>query len=151
MPSLWVTLSMRFRDKLLAPAFILLICGYSLVGIYHYQKDIWCEYKAQNSYLPQQLIAKYAPLRPLLPKGEVIRFLIDENHSDPNLMHPNGRLFLAQYAISPRLLNFDAASSWVIVDSDCPGSVPDIATSSHWTLVADIRNGVRLYRTDKRE
>jgi hypothetical protein len=142
---------MRFRGKLLAPAFILLICGYSLVGIYHFQKVTWREYKAQNPDLPLQLITKYEPLRPFLPKGEVMRFLIDENHWDSKLMHPNGRLFLAQYAISPHLLNFDAASSWVIVDSDCPGSVPDIATSAHWTLVADIRNGVRLYRTDKRE
>jgi hypothetical protein len=142
---------MRFRGILLAPVFIVLICGYSLVGIYHFQKDLRSEYKAQNSYWPQQLIAKYAPLGPFLPQGEVIRFLIDENHSDSKIAHPNARLFLAQYAISPRLLNFDAESSWVIVDSDCPGSVPDIATSSHWTLVADIRNGVRLYRTDKRE
>jgi hypothetical protein len=142
---------MRIRGKLLAPAFILLICGYSLVGIYHFQKDMWREYKAQNSNVPQQFITKYEPLRPFLPKGEVIRFLIDENHLDPKLMHPNGRLFLAQYAISPQLLNFDATSRWVIVESDCPESVPDIATSAHWTLVADIRNGVRLYRTDKRE
>jgi hypothetical protein len=142
---------MRFRGKLLAPAFIVLICGYSLVSIYRFQKEMWCEYKTQSSSLPQQFVSKYEPLRPLLPRGEVIRFLIDENHLDSKLMPPNGRLFLAQYAICPRLLNFSATSRWVIVDSDSPESVPDIANTAHWTLVADIRNGVRLYRKDKRE
>jgi hypothetical protein len=142
---------MRFRGKLLAPVFIVLVCGYVLNGIYHFQQDSWRDYKAQVPCLWQRFIAKYEPIRPLLPKGETICFFIDESHADANLVPPYGRLFLAQYAISPQLLNFNATSNWVIVDSDCPESVPDIAASDHWTLVADLRNGVKLYRTDIRE
>ena len=66
-------------------------------------------------------------------------------------MHPDGRLYLAQYALSPRRLAEGTASRWVIVESDCPEIAPEIATSAHWTLLADLRNGVRLYRTGVKE
>ena len=54
---------------------------------------------------------------------------------------------LAQYTLSPRRVAGNAASPWVIIDSDRPEIVPEIAASARWTLVADLRNGVRLYRT----
>ena len=66
-------------------------------------------------------------------------------------MNTEGRLFLAQYALSPQRLASCVASRWVIVESDCPETVPEIAASAHWTLLADLHNGVRLYRTDVKE
>ncbi len=75
-----------------------------------------------------------------------MRFVVGERHLDPELISPDGRMRLAEYTLSPRRVAGNAASPWVIIDSDRPEIVPDPA-SARWTLVADLRNGVRLYRT----
>jgi hypothetical protein len=141
---------MWFRRNRSPRVFIVLVCGCTLIGLFQYQHDLWRRYSTQNRSLAEQFVAKYEPLRPLLPTGETTRFLIDESHVDSNLMHPEGRLYLAQYSMSPRLVAHCAASRWIIVDSDCPEIVPDVAISAHWSLVADLGNGVRLYRTNVR-
>ena len=97
-----------------------------------------------DQYSPERFVARYEPLRPLLPKEEVTGFVLDERHAETKRLHPGARLFLAQYAVSPRRLTQDAASRWVVVDSDRPAVVPDVAAKGHWTLLADLRNGVRL-------
>jgi hypothetical protein len=142
---------MWFRHNQLPHIFIVLVCACSLIGLYQFQHDLWRTYAKQNLSTTEQFLAKYEPLRPLLPKDETTRFLVDESHADSKLLDPVGRLYIAQYAMSPRLVAHCDASNWIIVDSDCPEVAPDIAASEHWSLFADLRNGVRLYRTNVRE
>ena len=124
-----------------------LIVGCTHVSLCVCTQKAWRAYIEEPHSVPEQFLARYEPLRGLMPEMAVTGFLADERHIDPALMHPDGRRFLAQYALSPRRLGDCKASEWVIVDSDHPEIPPEIATSSHWTLMADLRNGVRLYRT----
>lgn len=129
---------------------IALIAGCAVVSLYLFQRDAWRDCATHDQYSPEQFVTRYEPLQPWLPKGEVAGFVFDQPHSTQRL-HPGARLLLAQYAVSPRRLAENARSPWVVVDSDSPDVVPDIATSARWTLVADLRNGVRLYRTERKE
>ena len=142
---------MWFRRRRSPGAAIVLVCGCAALSLYLFQRDAWRDCLAHDQYSPEQFVARYEPLRPMLPKEEVTGFVLDECHTETTRLHPGARLFLAQYAVSPRRLTQDAASRWVVVDSDSPAIVPDIAAKAHWTLLADLRNGVRLYRTDRRE
>jgi hypothetical protein len=128
-----------------------MVCGCAVVSLYLFQRDVWHDCLTRDQYAPARFVARYEPLRPLLPRGEVTGFVLDESHAETKRLHPGARLFLAQYAVSPRRLTQDAASRWVVVDSDRPELVPDIAAKGHWTLLADLRNGVRLYRRERKE
>jgi hypothetical protein len=92
-------------------------------------------------------IARFEPFRPLLPEGTVTGFLVDQAHADVKLKHPAERLALARYALAPRLVEGSPAHALVITDSDDPASLPEIAVGEHWTLVAALGNGARLFRT----
>ena len=116
-----------------------------------FDHDVWRDGATHDPYSPERFVARYEPLRPLLPREEVTAFVLDERHLETKRLHPGARLFLAQYAVAPRRLMQNAASRWVVVDSDRPEVLPEVATKAHWTLLADLRNGVRLYRTDVRE
>ena len=139
---------MRFRSRRSPGVAIALLSICALASLYRYQYNLQRACAAQDRGVAEQFIAKYEPLRPLLPKNEVTRFVVDPQHVDLDLMCSEGRMFLAQYALSPRLVGKWTDSPWVIVDSDSPEAVPDFATANRWTLVADLRNGLRLYRTD---
>jgi hypothetical protein len=95
--------------------------------------------------------ARFQPLAAQLPPADVLGFWVDEAHADRELQHPGARLYLAQYVFSPRLIDLSFAHRWVIVDSDCPEIPPAIAVAQHWTLKADLHNGVRLYETQVKE
>jgi hypothetical protein len=127
---------------------VALICGGALVSLAVFQYDARHPRNASVEAAREQFAAKCEPLAPLLPSGEVIRFVLDRSHRDPTWTDLGGWLYLAQYVLSPRLLAADAPSQWVIVDSAGPESVPEIAIKSGWTLVADLHNGMRLYRTN---
>jgi hypothetical protein len=143
---------MRFRFRRSPRVAIVLVCGCALMSLCWFHRNVWRAYAMRGEdNLAEELVARYEPLRPLLPTAEMIGFVVDERHADTERMCPGGRLYLAQYALSPRRLAFSAALRWVIVDSDCPTIVPEIAASGHWTLQADLHNGARLYRTDARE
>jgi hypothetical protein len=129
---------------------IAMICGCVLAPLCLFQWECWRYWAKQEQTAPEQLVAKYELLRPLLPQDEVTGFVLDDPHLNPDLIQPDARLFLAQYALSPRLVGPDATSRLVIVESDCPESVPDVAAAAGWILLSDLRNGVRLYRTDVR-
>ena len=66
----------------------------------------------------------------------------------PSIIERSG---LAKYAVLPRRLEEKVASRWVVVDSDCPEIVPEMAVVGRWKLILDLHNGVRLYRTDLKE
>ena len=142
---------MRFPCRRWPGVAIALVCGCTLASLYLFQRDVWHGYATQECRSTEQFVARYEPLRPLLPTAEVTGFVLDKRHLDAGLMYPGARLFLAQYALSPRLLASRTAARWVIVDSDSPEIAPEMATSAHWTLTADLHNGVRLYRTDAKE
>ena len=139
---------MRFRCRRSPQTVITLICGCTLVGLFLFQRDRWRDCAEQEQSVEEQFVAKYEPLRPLMPTDEVAQFVVDEGHADLKALHRDARLYLAQYAVSPRRLARGIASRWIVVDSDSPDTPPEIATSAHWSLIADLRNGVRLYRSD---
>ena len=142
---------MRYRCHRRPRMAMALICGCALVSLYLFQHKAWHAYATEPCSVPEQFVARYEPLRPLVPATAVTGFLADQRHIDAAIMHPKGRLYLAQYALAPRRLADCTASRLVIVESDCPEIAPEIATSAHWTLLADLRNGVRLYRTGVKE
>jgi hypothetical protein len=139
---------MWFRRRRSPGVAISLVCGCALVSLYLFQRDVWRDCATHDRYSPERFVARYEALRPLLPREEVAGFVLDEGHLETKRLHPGARLFLAQYAVSPRRLTRDAGLRWVVVDSDSPEVAPDMATKAHWTLQADLHNGVRLYRTD---
>ena len=141
---------MRFRCKRSPRVAVAAICGCSLVSLCVFQFDVWHFCATHGRSMSEQFVDRYAPLAPLSPTEEELRFVVDKQNADPEVIHPVARIGLAQYALSPRRVARDAVSRWVIVDSDRPDIVPEIAASGHWTLVADLRNGGRLYRTDLR-
>jgi hypothetical protein len=148
--ALLARLFMRFSCRRSPRIAIATISGCALVSLYLFQRDVWHTYAVQGGNPAERFVGRYELLRPMVPIGEVTRFIVDEEHADTAAVPPSARVGLAQYALTPRRVASDAASRWVIVDSDCPGTVPKFAAKSHWTLVADLHNGVRLYRTDVR-
>jgi hypothetical protein len=126
---------------------IVLISGAALVTLCVFVCLAWQAYLEAPRSAVEQYVARYEPLRKLLPAAKVTGFLADSPHLDPEVMEPGARFFLAQFALSPRRVACGTAPRWVVVDSDHPEIAPEIAASSHWILSADLRNGVRLYRT----
>ena len=141
---------MRFQCRRSPRMAMAIVGGCALVSLYLFQRDIWHYYATQGQNASEQFVGRYELLRPLVPTEDVTRFMLDEGHVDPAIIHPSARVGLAQYALTPRRVACDVAARWVIVDSDSPETVPEVAAKAHWTLVADLRNGVRLYRTDAR-
>lgn len=142
---------MWFRRHRRPRSAIVLICGCALASLYLFQRNVWRDCTAQNISATERFVARYEPLLPLLPPDEIVGFVLDECHVDAELMYPGARLFLAQYALSPRRLTCSPTSRWVIVDSDRLDVAPEMAASARWQLRADLHNGVRLYQTDVRE
>jgi hypothetical protein len=128
---------------------IAIIYGCAVVTLLIFQYTTWQHYVTQSKSLcgfPK----RYEKLAPLLPDDEASRFVVDRSCTDLKKTSEAARLFLAQYVVSPKRIGSEVESSWVVVDSDCVDREPQIAKTSHWTLVSDLRNGVRLYRTDGR-
>jgi hypothetical protein len=142
---------MRFRCRRSPRAAVALICGCSLVALFLFQRNLWRDSAGQSSSVEEQFVAKYEPLRALIPTDEAAQFVVDEGRADLTALHRDARLYLAQYALSPRRLGRDVGSRWVVVDSDSADTPPGIATSAYWSLIADLHNGVRLYRADPGE
>jgi hypothetical protein len=139
---------MRFPCRRSPRIVITLICACSLVGLFLFQANLWHDWARESPSIEERYVARYEPLRGLMPSDEVSQFLVDEAHADLALLHRDARLYLAQYAVSPKRLGRDLRSRWIVVDSDRGDVPPGIATSAHWSLVADLGNGVRLYRND---
>jgi hypothetical protein len=102
------------------------------------------ERSAGNSV--EAVIARFEPLRGLLPEGAVTGFVVDQRHADVRLIPVAERFRLAQYALSPLVVEDCPDHALVVVDADVP-ALPEVAGVRGWTLVADLHNGVRLFRT----
>jgi hypothetical protein len=101
------------------------------------------------SYTPAAMIPRFEPLGQWLPNATGAGYLLDEEHADLQTHNPGSRLSLALYTLSPRMIRQTTACPLVIVDADRPDTPPKIAREQGWTLVADLHNGVRLYRTQR--
>jgi hypothetical protein len=142
---------MRFQWRRSPRMAMLLVCGCSLIVLGLFVRNAWRPYADRGPSEAERLLARYEPLRSLLPPDETVRFVVDEKNLKPGKsgsLHSGARLFLAQYAVSPRLLTQEGPARWIVVDSDLPVIVPQAAAVGHWQLVEDLHNGVRLYRTD---
>lgn len=126
-------------------AAILLVCGCAVCHLALFQFNLWRRCAAQKTS-QLQIAARYEPLSQFLPKDETARFVLAEDH--PEKPDYFARLFMAQYAASPHRLVKDGGTRWVVVDSGRPDVATAVAGSTRWQLAADLRNGVRLYRTD---
>jgi hypothetical protein len=96
---------------------------------------------------PEVFSARFEPLAAWLPEGTVTGFVIDGAHTDSKRLHPDGRFGLAQYALSPRLLDAWTPHALMIVDADDPEAMPEMAVRQGWTLLANLHNGVKLFST----
>jgi hypothetical protein len=126
---------------------IALVCMAGLSNVRVLPHAVWSFCAATPPDSPDVLAARFEPLCSLLPMEAKAGFLYDRRRADGWLADPDGRLFLAQYALAPRLLEHSVAHRWVIVDSDDCGNPPETVAAVGWTLVADLHNGVRLYTT----
>ncbi len=99
----------------------------------------------------EQYMTRFEPLAAFLPPGQITGYLFDEAHADRGLLHPDNRFYLAQYALVPHLVDHTPDHRLVIVDSDTPAATPDIALREHWTLAADLHNGVKLFCTQRKD
>ena len=102
-------------------------------------------------YTPSAMIPRFEPLGQWLPEATSAGYLLDEENADLQTHNPGSRLSLAMYTLSPRIIRQTTACPLVIVDGDRPETPPKIAEQQGWTLVADLHNGVRLYRTQRTE
>jgi hypothetical protein len=102
-------------------------------------------------YTPTAMIPRFEPLKQWLPENSTTGYLLDEENADLETHNPGSRLSLALYTLSPRIVLQTTACPLVIVDADRPETPPKIAQQRGWTLVADLHNGVRLYRTQRTE
>ncbi len=143
--------NMWIRRKHLSRLAILTICGCASVNLYLLQREAWRSPHIQDKKACMNKFLRYKPLGPLLPKGEVTCFLFDGRLTNLSKKDRGRMFYLAQSAVSPRLIGIPKDFRWVVIDSGCPEDVPKIAAASHWTLQADLRNGVRLYRTNVKE
>ena len=98
-------------------------------------------------YTPSAMIPRFEPLAQWLPEEAEAGYLLDEENADLKTHAPASRRSLALYTLSPRIIRPTTDCPLVIVDSDRPETPPKIAGQQGWTLVADLHNGVRLYRT----
>jgi hypothetical protein len=145
-------------------ACVIAVCFCAIVGSARFLVGR-CLLLVREMPVEQQFLAKYAPLRDILPKEQAAEFMVDSEHADLDRFDLNGRFFLIQYAASPRLFKGwadfsrksatvaeqsekDANSRIIVVDSDRPEVVPKIASSPKWRLLADLQNGVRVYSVE---
>jgi hypothetical protein len=134
-------------------AAIVLIGGCAVLSLYLFERNAWLELQCgtHDQDSPEQFVARFEPLVPLLPKDEPADYLLDRRHSYPERLHLDARLPLARYAVAPRRLTANTGARLVVVDSDRPDVVPQAVAAAHWTLLADLHNGIRLYRTARRQ
>ena len=97
------------------------------------------------------LEARFAALQPFVTDKPSLGYLTEGRHLDPQRVDLAKRLYMAQFALAPSIVERRTDRPWVIFDSDTPEAVPEIATREGWTLVTDLRDGIKLFRTARQE
>lgn len=98
-----------------------------------------------------RFMARYETLKPYLSPRQSVGYLPDPSRMDLDAMPLTGRLSLAQYALSPPVIEPLVDQPLVLFESDDPQAMPELAAQRRWTLVADFRNGLKLFRTTVQE
>ena len=83
--------------------------------------------------------ARFAPLRPLLPRRGVVGYVSDRLDADQEY-------FLTQYALAPLLLDRGGPHAVVVGNFFDPARAPVIAARMRLVLVRDVGEGVMLFR-----
>ena len=69
---------MRFRCRRSPRVAMVLICGCALVSLYRFQHKAWHAYATEPRSVAEQFVARYEPLRWLMPATAVTGFLADD-------------------------------------------------------------------------
>ena len=99
-------------------------------------------------YTPSAMIPRFAPLAQWLPEDAEASYLLDEENADLKTHAPAARRALALLTCAVAA-DHPADNGLPSGDrsTDRPETPPKIAGQQGWALVADLHNGVRLYRT----
>jgi hypothetical protein len=129
--------------------FLLLACACTLVRLGRLDWRAWNGLAKAEPLRAQTVMARYEPLRRFLPEKEIVDFCVETTGNNKDAPASDARFYLAQYALSPRRLVLIPArdkrtTRFLIIDSD-QADDPSLASASLGTLIADLRNGVRLY------
>jgi hypothetical protein len=96
-------------------------------------------------------VARFEALKPFAERSPSLGYLTVSQHLDPQRSDLVQRLYLAQFALAPHVIERRIDRDLVIFDSDRPEVTPQIAEREGWILVADLHNGVKLFRTGRQE
>jgi len=97
-----------------------------------------------------QFLARYERLAAYLPGKCRIGYLVRPEEAESRKAVETARLELLQYALSPRMIDKFTDQEIVILDSDEPEAPPPAALCRDWELVADLHDGIKLYREARR-
>jgi hypothetical protein len=143
------------RSRVTTALILLCLCALGNVRMLH---RAWRKHLGSPQDACQRFVARFDALRPVLPAGRgaglahgPVGYLADGEHFHREPLHPDARFFLTQYAMSPCVVQRTTRRPLVIYDSDEPDKLPEIALREHWVLVADLRSGVKLFRTPVQE
>jgi hypothetical protein len=139
----------RARTTIGSTFVVVCLCLWGLANVRFALRNVNDHWRPSPDYAPAAFVPRFAPLAAYLPAKATIGYMLDADHADVQRRHPDARYALAQYCLAPRLIARTADFPLVIVDSDDAESPPGIAQERGWTIVADLHNGVRLYRTER--
>ena len=96
-----------------------------------------------------QFLARCRRLEANLPPAGRIGYYVLPGEAETRKSFHTARLVLMQYALTPRVVENFSGHELVIFDSDDPAAVPS-AAEGDWQLLADLHDGLKLFRTTGR-
>ncbi|HWA97676.1 MAG TPA: hypothetical protein VG713_04265 [Pirellulales bacterium] len=81
-----------------------------------------------------------------LPVAGPVGYMLCGNVPDRDPCASDDRYHWFRYLMVPRQLQRSTVGEYLLVDIATPADEPDAATLADWRLVADGRNGLKLYR-----
>ena len=96
-----------------------------------------------------QFLSRYQRLAPYLPGKCQIGYLVPPEEAESRKALHTARLELLQYALAPRMVDKFTDQEVVILDSDKPKAHAKDADHQDWELVADLHDGIKLYRAPR--
>jgi len=138
----------RVRRRTLGAWIVVLgLCACGLANVRLLLGEFGPSGELPQTYMPSVMIDRFRPLATRVEPGVTLGYYLDLAHADTNACHPDERFYLAQYALSPLLVERSVAHRFVVVDADEPNTRPALAVEGGWTLTIDLGNGVCVYQT----
>ena len=94
-----------------------------------------------------EFLGRCRRLEPHLPARGQIGYRALSDHARTHSRVKGDRLQLMRYALAPRIIEQFWDHELVIFDADDPASVPSPEESRGWQLVADLHDGMKVFRT----